>query len=412
MLLSQPNDFVIGLNITDNNGSGVFLGTAAKPNGIAVDASGNVFVTTTGCAVGCTIQFPPTLLPETGISYTAGGTGVAVDPNGKVWVVNASQTSNGGNGPSGAFYVSSLPLATNSFTGYGTYNSNFAKGTLGIAIDGTGVAYLSDSAETYVHKITALGAAPAFTQYLMQGPTTFPNVNCETDITAIAVDNKAQGYNIWTVGSATASVTQGMCAIANTASTQATSATGPVNTATLLSQVGPQYTPTSIAVDANGTGWDTNSAPGAIYNQTGEGFPNCFPCSGFNAAFVFANGSGANGVASTAAGPSGIAFDGNNNLWQTNFGTNTVADYKNGGKPTGLGTPGNPAISPSTGYSAGGTMSGPTKLAIDPSGDVWVINTSTLGTEGYSITELIGVAAPTYAPLSSATLNNKLGAKP
>ena len=38
-------------------------------------------------------------------------------------------------------------------------------------------------------------------------------------------------------------------------------------------------------------------------------------------------------------------------------------------------------------------------------------NTGTTGV-GYSVTELIGVAAPTFTPLSSAAYNNKLGAKP
>jgi hypothetical protein len=61
-------------------------------------------------------------------------------------------------------------------------------------------------------------------------------------------------------------------------------------------------------------------------------------------------------------------------------------------------------------------MSGPSAIAIDPSGDVWVANTLTTaggGTAtGYSVTELIGVAAPTYVPLSAATAAGKLGAKP
>jgi len=69
------------------------------------------------------------------------------------------------------------------------------------------------------------------------------------------------------------------------------------------------------------------------------------------------------------------------------------------------------AISPTTGYTASGQMSAPARIAIDPSGDVWVTNTGSSGV-GYSVTELIGAAAPTYTPLSSAALSNKLGSKP
>ena len=46
-------------------------------------------------------------------------------------------------------------------------------------------------------------------------------------------------------------------------------------------------------------------------------------------------------------------------------------------------------------------------LAIDPSGYIWVANYG-----GSRITELIGVAAPTYTPLSSASYYNLLGGRP
>jgi hypothetical protein len=411
VLAAQPTDFVIGINITSSSSGTYSLGSTAKPNGIATDSSGNAFVTTTGCTAGCTIELAPTQLAS-GVAYTAGATGVAVAPNGQVWVVNASQTAGGGNGPSGAFYISSLPLAAGSFAGYGTYNASFATGTVSIAIDGNGVAYVGDSAETYIHKITSMGDPPAFTQYLMQGPTgsVSGQLNCEVDVTAIAVDSNASGYNIWTVDNAE-TVTQGICAIKPTATTAATSATGPVNTATVQGQIGAQYTPTAVAIDANGTGWDANSSPGADYNQTGEGFDNCFAsaCGQFNGIFVFASGSGSSDP--TGIGPVAVAVDGNNNLWFANSGTNSLAVYKNGGKPVGIGSPTNPAISPTTGYKAAGTMSAPASIAIDPSGDVWVTNTGGSGV-GYSVTELIGVAAPSYAPLSSASLSNKLGQKP
>jgi len=406
-----PNDFIIGLNITDTSTFlGSLGGTHAIPNGIAIDGNGNAFVTTTGCQVGCTLQLPPTQLPANGsISYTAGGTGVAVDPSGKVWVVNGSQATNGGNGPSGGFYVdSTLPISANSFTGYGT-TSSFATGTVSIAIDGNGVAYVSDSAETYVHKIAALGTAPAFTQYLMQGPTGNQSgqQSCETDVVGIAIDSQAAGYNIWTVDNA-GTLTQGMCTINNVATTAATTATSPINTATVLSQIGPTYITGGVAIDANGSGWDSNAAPG---NVSAAAFANTFTGGQYNGNYGFAGGGGLSGDA-------GVAVDGNNNVWYANVGNQSVTVFKNTGAPTYFGDSVGTPISPSTGYTAGGTMCEPQKIAIDPSGDVWVTNSGTncTSTQGapvtYSVTELIGVAAPTYTPLSSAALNNKIGAKP
>jgi hypothetical protein len=165
-------------------------------------------------------------------------------------------------------------------------------------------------------------------------------------------------------------------------------------------------------VDANDVGWDTNQSPGALaidtLNQTGEAFPNNGVAS-YNGAYGFA-------VSATTT-PTAVAIDGNNNLWIANLGSNSVSAYTNPGVPV-LGTNAT-AISPAGtmrganngGYTAGGTLSAPAGIAIDPSGDVWVINTSSSGV-GYSVTELIGVAAPTYTSLAAAAANNKLGAKP
>ncbi len=411
-LNNVPNDFIIGLNITDTS---TFLGssggTTAVPNGIAIDGNGNAFVTTTGCQNGCTLQLPPTQLPaNANIAYTAGGAAVAVDPTGRVWVVNGSQAGNAGNGPSGGFYVdSTLPISASSFTGYGT-TSSFATGTVSIAIDGNGVAYVADSAETYIHKIAALGTAPAFTQYLMQGATGNQSgqQSCETDVVGIAIDSQASGYNIWTVDNA-GTLTQGMCTVSNVAANAATTATSPINTATILSQIGPTYNTGGVAIDANGSGWDSNA--GGVNNTSAAAFANTFTGGQYNGDYGFAGGGGLSGDA-------GVAIDGNNNAWYANVGNQSVTVFKNNGAPTYFGYSVGTPISPSTGYTAGGTMCEPQKIAIDPSGDVWVTNsgtncTSTSGTPvTYSVTELIGVAAPTYTPLSAATLNNKLGAKP
>jgi len=412
VLTSQPNDFVIGINITDGSG---FLGSSAKPNGIAIDANGNAFVPTAGCVNGCTIQIPPTQISN-GSAYTSGGGAVAVAPNGNIYVVNASQAAAGGAGaPAGAFYVdTALPLTADSFTGYGA-RTDFATGTLSIAIDGgtngsSGFnVYVADSAEIYFHKISALGAAPAYTQYLLTGEVGVVSgqLNCEQDVAAIAVDDKASGYNIWTVDNA-ATLTQGICTVANTAATVATTPTTPVNTANVLSQIGPAFTTGGVAIDLNGGGWDSNANPG---DPNGVEFGATFAGQKYNSNYGFTAGGVNDGGYSGAVG---VAVDGNDNIWYANGTGNSVTLFKNlgtaainGGKYSTVTS----AISPSTGYTAGGTLSSPAQIAIDPSGDVWVTNTGTTGV-GYSVTELIGVAAPTFTPLSSAAYNNKLGAKP
>jgi hypothetical protein len=324
---------------------------------------------------------------------------------------------------------------------YGTPNQGVYTGYYGnptaIALTGGANAYIADSTNNILHYITGettatSGNPPLLTytatnynaEYEIQGVTvgaTGTN-NCLANVTSVAVGPatpKAGGaYNVWATSNAQ-TATQGMCTIAQ----QNTSGSGlgnlnpqygntpTINTVVPISQIGPTYTPTSLAVDANDVGWTTEQSPGNGGNQVLEGFPD-------NGVALYANTYGF--TRSNTTTPTGVAIDGNNNMWVTNLGSNSVSVYTNTGAPAtiGGGTSGT-VISPAGtaagngtgGYMASGTLSGPAAVAIDPSGDVWVTNTSSSGV-GYSVTELIGVAAPTYAPLAAAQAANKLGAKP
>jgi hypothetical protein len=56
--------------------------------------------------------------------------------------------------------------------------------------------------------------------------------------------------------------------------------------------------------------------------------------------------------------------------------------------------------------SASSLAAGPLRVAIDGSGNVWVL------LAGNSVTEYIGVATPVVTPLSLGVKNKKLAAKP
>jgi hypothetical protein len=474
---NQPKDFMIGINITVPQGTNPtnYLGTSAGgtpvnaiPTAIAAASTGEVFVGTTGCGsggvesatngYGCVLQIEPTqLLPALptvgGVGLAQGVRSIALGPSGKVWatgVLETGQTVNGFTPPAGAFYIvvntpgPSAPLVTgasstaesfaaygNSSLGTGIYTAYYGNPT-GIAVNGNARAYISDSTKNYLHDITSENTTPNYTitntdvEYLLQS-STLATTNCTQAASAVAIGaltpaNTANGsgaYNVW-VTSPSGGATQGMCVIPDQTSLSGTyeveSNTPTVYTVTPVAAAGAQYTPTSVAVDANDVGWDTNQSPGIPLNQTGEGFANNGNPSGmaFGGEFLFAR--------SQTTTPSGIAIDGNNNLWITNTGSNSVSVYTNGGVPIGLANPNPVRISPAGtgnndgGYLAGSTMSGPAAIAIDPSGDVWVANTTTSATGGtavgYSVTELIGAAAPTYTGLAAARAANKLGAKP
>jgi hypothetical protein len=388
--------------------------------------------------------------------------------------LESGQTVGGYTPPAGGFYiVVNTPSPTNPIT-YGTVaggtsstSYNFAafgntlvnsvsgpytslfEGPAAIAVTGAGQAFISDynynttapaTTSGYLHFITGVnngGTSYSYnsvnldSDYLLQGPGG-TGVNCLAGVTALAIGSgtssgngsyrQGAAYNVWATST---TGTQGMCTNQVPATgglAPAVSTTPPINTLTvttgttgdLLEETGPQYGPTSVAVDATDVAWDANQSPGTanINNQTGEGFPNDgVPNYGTQIGFA------RNGVSGTY-GPSGVAIDGNNNQWYTNLGSNSVSAFTSPGyvlyladNPTGISPAGTAAGAGNGGYTASGTMSGPSAIAIDPSGDVWVTNTTSSGV-GYSVTELIGVAAPTYVPLSAAASVGKLGAKP
>lgn len=442
----------------------------AIPTAIAAAATGEVYVGTTGCGsggaesatngYGCVLQIEPTqLLPAAptvgGVGLAQGVRSISIGPSGKVWAtgtLETGQTVGGYTPPPGAFYVAqNTPSAATPLT-YGAANGalstsyNFASygnvqyavnpGTYpnyygnptAIAVNGNGHAYIADYTKNYLHDVTGLASTtgtPALTytatnydsEFLLQGTTTGVN-NCLASVSALAIgaasSSHGGAYNVWATSQG-GTPSQGMCTIADPSTGGLNPQTGNtpvINTVTPVEQAGQQYTPTWVAVDANDVGWDTNQSPGALaidtLNQTGEAFPNN-GVAAYNGAYGFA--------ASATTTPTAVTIDGNNNLWIANLGSNSVSAYTNPGVPV-LGTNAT-AISPAGtlrganngGYTAGGTLSAPAGLAIDPSGDVWVINTSSSGV-GYSVTELIGVAAPTYTSLAAAAANNRLGAKP
>jgi hypothetical protein len=137
-------------------------------------------------------------------------------------------------------------------------------------------------------------------------------------------------------------------------------------------------------------------------------------------------------------GATSVALDGANNLWFGNglpsAGTNNYTGtwavgevYTSGGGSaatfTALSPSGSapPTCTTAAGCPAGGgfeksVLGGyASDINVDPSGNVWVMNTGITSTGvggGLFITEIVGAAVPTVTPLSIAAQNGQLGNKP
>lgn len=132
--------------------------------------------------------------------------------------------------------------------------------------------------------------------------------------------------------------------------------------------------------------------------------------SGYGTALYELKGGGLTGTV-TGGGlnnPYKTFVDGSNAVWVANGGANTVSGY-NAGATT-------PAWLSSGGFSTGATSgTGCVVLAVDPSGNVWT------GNSDQTVTQLLGLATPTAAPLiggrtviatTTTTTNGNLGTRP
>jgi hypothetical protein len=376
-LTTQPNDFSVGISFFDPSGVGFFNNASS----IAIDAAGNAVFNSTGCVNGCLNDLNGVGIPFNGARnlgtldavYESGASASAISTTGSIWTVNGTsdKTNNAAacgttNYATGTYYVAAAtPNGTSSCTGVAELDAGkYYTAPGGVALDGNNIGYIADTSAGVLHKIASPGATS----------TAFTLNNCTTGLTAIAIDSKAKGYNVWGVSPNDNTV----CEISSAGA--------------VINNLSGTSGPTGIAIDANGYGWFTNKNSNIVEVST----PGSY--------FAFDNNSAALNK------PYGIAIDGNNNVWVVNNGTSSLVEFTDSLTATAPTTNGqtltDTLISPTTGYK-GGNLSSPTSLAIDASGNIWVTNPT-----ANTITEIIGTAAPVKTPLSAAALGNQIGAKP
>ena len=115
--------------------------------------------------------------------------------------------------------------------------------------------------------------------------------------------------------------------------------------------------------------------------------------------------------------PQGVAIDGLGNVWIANYGNASISTlgytYSSGTHTDFHATSTVPYLH---GTNNGGTMINPIGIAIDNSGNVWTSNgciTATGCTPGsFTLSELVGAAAPTVTPLANGIDNNTTGTRP
>ena len=315
-LTSQPNDLTLAINYTGPELKGPF--------GIAMDATGNAWVTNVGGSSIVKVPVPATAFVTTPYSNVGllAPRGVSIDRTGNVWIANT--------GANNVVELSSSG-ASLSVTGAGTGGIS---GPVAIATDSAGNVWIANFFGNSITELsggTATGNSPITGSGVLSAPSSialdtsgrvavanmgtgqtclFSNAavlqSCPSDgilngATAVAVNSS--GGTV-TAGSTTGPAVIGAFTLGTTAGS--VTAGSPVSGGGLVA-------PSAVAYDGGGVAWFANSA----------------------SISAFAGGaaiSGSNGWGSLNS-PSGVAVDASGNVWTANTGDNSVSIF------VGLATP-------------------------------------------------------------------------
>ena len=361
----------------DGTGSAASFNFTNGPNGIAVDASGNVYVADT---YNSTIRkitsggVVTTLAGTAGVLGSTDGTGsgasfvfptgVAVDVSGNVYVADSSNETI--RKITSAGVVTTLAGAQTGGSADGTGSVARFNFPTGVAVDSSGNVYVADQNNRIIRKITSAGVVTTLAGTAGQvgsadatgSAASFFNPTC------VAVDASGNVYvtdnnTIRKITSAGVVTTLAGTFLTGTFLTVAGSTDG-TGSAASFNQ------PSGIAVDASGNVYVADSSNSTIRKITPAGVVTTF------ASTAPANGS-ADGAGRMAgfSSPTGVAVDASGNVYVADTGNNTIRKITSAAVVTTLaGTAGTFGSADGTGSAA--TFSNPYGVAVDASGNVYV----------------------------------------
>ena len=343
-LVTQPNDWSLSLNYTSGGG----LSAASTVGSFAIDSIGNLWITDT--TAGTAIELNPVgaaLSSSTG--FAAGGGPIAIDAGGNVWI----------SGDNKLHELNSLGSAAP-----GSPFKGVAGGGSELAIDALSNLWVGNGSA--VNEFSNLGVAisPA-------GGFTNDGVN---SITGVALD---RSNNVW---------------LGNGSQNNFAELTNPGGNLIVNStEGGSGMLFPELAADAAGNIWGASNAGSLceVKPYAGNGSLLIPKCSDFTVYNFFT--------------PQGLAFDGAGTLWVASPGGGNTPVIQPSILPLvpSLLSSNNPNYLASSSLAAG-----PMRVAVDGSGNVWVLMSNN------TVTEYVGVATPVVTPIALGLANKKLAVKP
>jgi DNA-binding beta-propeller fold protein YncE len=395
-----PAGVVTTLAGSGTAGSTNGTGTAASfysPFGVAVDATGNVYVAEWGN------NMIRKITPAGVVTTLATGfnlpTGVAVDATGNVYVANQNSNMISKITPAGVVTTLAGSGTAGSTNGTGTTAS--FNGPSGVAVDASGNVYVADANNNMIRKITQTGysISPALPAGLSFDATTGTISGTPTTVSA-ATTYTITATNIFGSATATVSITVKSAPVpvisysspqTYMAGTTITPLT-PTNTGgavpatipgvTTLAGSGTQgstnatgtaasfYFPVGVAVDASGNVYVADFSNDMIRKITPAGVVTTL------AGSTTCTWGSANGISTNASfnGPNGVTVDASGNVYVADYFNNMIRKITPAGVVTTLAGSTTSGSTDGTGTAAG--FNGPRGVAVDATGNVYVADYS------------------------------------
>jgi sugar lactone lactonase YvrE len=313
------------------------------PTAISVDATGNVWVASYNSAAS---EFSPTGTPVFPNGITSGGLfhsyGLAIDAQNNVWIPNEDSTNTGVNGGYGSATV--LTSSGQLLSGATGFTAGGIAYPIAIAIDTNATAWVIDYLNQHLTLLSSTGQP-------LSGATGYSSPELQFPV-SIAIDAK---NNAWLGNSYSGTVVK-------------------------ASSDGSQFTSYAccnwaggIAIDQRGYVWVANYMGDSISQLAGDGT-------------VISNGY-SDGKASIWH-PQGIAVDGSGHVWVANILGSSITELAG----SAASSPGQ-ILSPTAGWAKDAGFNHGWAVAIDASGNLWVVNYNT-----NTLTEMVGLATPVKTP--------------
>ncbi len=397
-LSGAPDGWEVALNLAPAGAA--FNYPTDFPTDIAVDSAGDIWVTNYSGGSGCSPSSAPcgsiseltaASAYTTGRNFAPSGAdlnrpfSITADSAGNIWAANKEGGSGCTSFTSPCGSVSELTASSRYATGL-----NFAPAGAvfdiprSITLDGSGNVWTLNLESGSVSELVASGSYGAGLNF---NNSTSPGANMNTP-SDLAVD--AAG-NVWVVNGGSVS--------------ELVAASG-YDAGVNFAAIGAAFSDAlSVALDAGHNVWAANHLGGA---GCLSGSAPCGSVSELTAASSYAAGRNFAPPGAALNGPLLIALDSAGNVWLAN--TRGGSGCSSSSAPCGSASELTAASGYSTGlnFAPGGAgFITPHALALDPSGNVWVLNNSGGGkcianvAPCLSVAELIGLAAPVLTPPES-----------